>query len=332
VSFADPEACWRAVESLLAQSVPPGEVLVVDNHPDGLTATAMSEWPADDRVQLVHSGENLGYAAACNLAAASAYGDWIFFLNPDAWADRECLETLLGQVGSQTGVAGAQVLLPDGRVNAGDNPVHLTGIAWAGRFGEPREHGAPRPAASVSGAALLARTQAFRDLGGMCGRFFLYVDDVDLCWRMRLAGWHVLFVPDAVAWHDYEFDKGLGKWYWLERNRLWAVFSNYSGITLMLLAPLLLVAELVVVCMAVREGWSGSLLRAWISLLLAVPELRGWRRTVQSARRASDSELMELMSVRFQTSLLDSPLAVRAGPLIAVYRRILLLLLRTLRR
>ena len=143
VSFSDPDATRGAVESLLAQSHPPIEMLVVDNHPDARTASAMSAWQPDARVRLVHYGENLGYTAGCNVAAAQARGEWLFFLNPDARADPACLTTLLDAVDSRCGVAGAQVLLPDSRTNAGDNPVHITGIAWSGRFGEPREYGPP---------------------------------------------------------------------------------------------------------------------------------------------------------------------------------------------
>jgi len=246
VSYSDPAASVRALESLLGQSNPPGEVLVVDNHPERLFARALSGWESRDRVRLVHSGQNLGYTAACNHAAAQASGDWLFFLNPDACADPDCLRNLVGSADRTTGVVGAQVLLPDGRTNAGDNPLHITGLAWAGRYGERREHGRARPVASVSGAALLIRTEVFRSVGGMCERFFMYEDDVDLCWRVRLSGSDVLFCPDAVVVHDYEFDKGSEKWYWLERNRVWAVLSNYSLLSLVLLAPLLAATEMMI--------------------------------------------------------------------------------------
>ncbi len=86
---------------------------------------------------------------------------------------------------------------------------------------------------------------------------------------MRLAGWEVGFCPDAVVWHDYEFDKGAEKWYRLERNRLWSVLSNYSPFSLMLLAPLLLGTELAVAAIALRDGWVGDLVRAWGSTLRA---------------------------------------------------------------
>ena len=327
VSFSDPDATRRAVESLLDQSYPPIEILLADNHPDALTVRAMRAWEPDSRVRLVHSGKNLGYTAACNALAAQARGEWLLFLNPDARAEPTCVAALVGAADSRCGVAGAQVLLPDGRTNAGDNPVHITGIAWSGRFGQVREYGLPREVGSISGAALLARTGPFREAGGMCERFIMYEDDVDLCWRLRLAGWKVMFCPDAVVWHEYEFDKGTMKWYWLERNRLWTVLSNYSAITLVLLAPLLLGTELMVLAQALRGRWTHRLLAAWGSTILGLPDLIRWRRRVQQSRRARDRDIVELMCGRIETALLDSPLTLRVNPLLAGYRRILLAVL-----
>ena len=330
VSFSDPNATRRAVESLIAQSEPPVEILLVDNHPDALTAAVMSDWQQAGRLRLLHSGENLGYAMACNRAAQEARGDWLFFLNPDAYADPTCLAVLLGATGRDVGVIGAQVLLPDGRTNAGDNPLHLTGIGWAGRYGEPMERGAARRVAAVSGAALFVRASAFRDLGGFCERFFMYYDDADFCWRVRLAGWDVVFCPDARVWHDFEFDRGARKWYLLERNRLWAVLSNYSPAGLLLVAPLLIGTELVVAVFALRDGWGRNLIRAWASTVRTMPELLRWRRTVQASRRVGDSEIVRLMSGRFETSLVQSRLASRLNPLIARYQRAMRSLLRLL--
>jgi GT2 family glycosyltransferase len=320
VGFSDPADVRRAVESLLRQSVPPIEVLVLDNAPDGTTAAAMRDWEFDSRVRLVHSAGNIGYTAACNAAAVEARGEWLFFLNPDARADSACLGTLIAAAEGRSGVLGAQVLLPDGRTNAGDNPLHITGIAWSGRFGQRREHGTPRRVGSVSGAALLARAQAFREIGGMCGRFFMYEDDVDLCWRMQLAGWEVVFCPEAIVWHAYEFDKGARKWYLLERNRLWAVLSNYSALSLLLLSPLLAGTEVIVAARAVRDGWGRELVRAWASTLMALPELVRWRRAVQRTRLVGDGELLALMCGRFETALLDSAVVAAVNPAVGLYR------------
>jgi GT2 family glycosyltransferase len=330
VSFSDPAATRSALESLLEQTHSPIEVLLVDNHPQAPVAGALDAWGVGDGVRVVHSGENLGYARGCNLAAAEARGEWLFFLNPDARADPECLRALLLAADRRTGVVGAQILLPDGNTNAGHNPLHITGVAWAGRFGEPRETGASRQVAAVSGAGLLARAAAFQELGGMCEPFFMYYDDVDLCWRARLAGWEVVFCPEALVWHDYEFDKGKAKLSRLERNRLWAVLSNYSALALLLLSPLLIGGEFVVAFHAVRERWFGALLRAWASVVRSGAALRAWRRQVQSTRRASDAQMLELMSGRFDTELVRSGAVTRLNGLVELYRRGLLMILRAI--
>lgn len=319
------------MDSLLAQTSPPVEVLVVDNHPAAPFGRSLTAAPFDSRVRLIHSGQNLGYTAACNAAAVQARGDWLFFLNPDARADPGCLRVLLNAIDGSTAVVGAQVLLPDGRTNAGDNPLHVTGISWAGRFGEPAESGPPREVAAVSGAALLARARSFADLGGLCAGFFLYQDDADLCWRARLAGWKVTFCPDALVWHDYEFDKGPGKWYWLERNRLWSVLSNYSLLSLLLLTPMLAGVEFAVASLAVRQGWGRVLLRAWLAALRDLPAMLRWRRLVQQSRRMPDSALIAFMRGRFETALLDSSAMRRINPLIDGYRLALLWILRAVR-
>lgn len=332
VSFSDPSATRRSIQSLLGQADPPLEILMLDNHPEALTAAAMADWSEAGQVRLLHSGENIGYAAACNLAAREARGEWLFFLNPDAHADPHCLTAMLGAVHPGVGVVGGQVLLPDGRTNAGDNPLHLTGIAWAGRFGEPMEHGHPRPVAAVSGAAMLAEASTYRELGGLCERFFMYYDDADLCWRMRLSGRQVVFCPEATVWHEYEFERGAGKWYLLERNRLWSVLSNYSTLGLVLVTPLLIGTQVVVAALALREGWAGSLVRAWASTLRGLPELRRWRRTVQASRRVADSEILGRMAARFDTPLVRSRLVSRVNPLVTGYARAMRLLLRIANR
>ena len=327
VSFSDPAATLAAVDSLLAQSRAPVEILVVDNHPGALLDPAeLNRGDRAGRTRLVHQGENLGYTAACNLAAAAAQGHWLFFLNPDARAEPACLAELLSAARSTVGILGAQILLPSGRTNAGANPLHVTGVAWAGRCGEQREHGPARSVASVSGAALLARATAFRAVGGMCERFFLYVDDVDLCWRVLLTGWEVVFCPEAVVEHDYAFEKGVTKWYWLERNRLWAVLSNYSARSLVLLAPVLLCAEAMILATAGRRGWLGQLLRAWASVLGSSRELLTWRRLVQSRRSVGDAAGLGLMTGRYDSPLVESPIVERVSPVIDAYRRAVLAL------
>jgi GT2 family glycosyltransferase len=313
-----------AIESLLEQSLTPMEVLVIDNDPGGASARALADrtFPG---VRVVEPGINLGYVAGANLAAREARGEWLFFLNPDAVAGKDCLERLLEAVdGLDVAVVGAQVLLPDGRVNAGENPVNIAGISWAGGYGSQREYGPARDTAAVSGAALLARRDAFMEIGGLCPFFFMYVDDTDLAWRMRLSGRRVRYSPEAVVVHAYEFEKGAHKWFYLERNRVWALLSNLRLGTLALLTPVLQATEAVIVARAISEGWLVEKARAWASLLAHMPKLIRWRRSVQITRNVSDYRILAQFLGGIQTQLIDTRLPSWVNPLLERYRRFVL--------
>jgi GT2 family glycosyltransferase len=328
VSFADPAASVRAIQSLADQSLAPLEVLMVDNDPMGAGASALAGSPSSPNTRIVHPGANLGYTGAVNLAAREASGEWLFLLNPDAVADRDCLKRLIEAVDDiDVAVVGAQVLLPDGRVNAGENPINIAGVSWSGGYGAQREHGPARDTAAVSGAALIVRREAFLDIGGLCPYFFMYVDDTDLAWRMRLAGLRVRYCPEAVVVHDYEFEKGAHKWFYLERNRAWALMSNLRLRTLLLLVPVLLSAELVVLRRAISEGWLTEKARAWVSLFQQTHQLIRWRRSVQATRNVSDFRVLCLFSGGMETRLIDSRLPAWINPCMERYRRAVLWLL-----
>jgi GT2 family glycosyltransferase len=325
VSYADPAATRKAVWSLLDQSSPPREVLVVDNDPAGATRRALDGEETSAGVRVLHPGVNLGYTGAANLAAGQAQGQWLFFLNPDAVAAKDCLRRLLEAVDDRdVAIVGAQVLLPDGRVNAGDNPINIAGVSWSGGYGQPRERGPARDTAAVSGAALLARRDAFAQLGGLCPHFFMYVDDTDLAWRARISGMRVRYCPEAVVVHDYDFDKGAHKWFYLERNRLWALLSNLRLSTLALLAPLLLAAEAAILARAISEGWLVQKVRAWGSLLAHLPSLARWRRAVQAKRSVSDFRVLARFSGDVQTQLIDIRLRRPINVCLSGYRRLVL--------
>jgi GT2 family glycosyltransferase len=328
VSYADPAAALAAARSLLEQTHAPLEVLLVDNDPRGpLMRIAAGGLPPG--VRTLHPASNVGYTGAVNLAARDARGEWLFLLNPDAVAAGDCLERLLEAVdGSDVAIVGAQILLRDGRVNAGENPVNIAGVSWSGRYGGQREHGPARDTASVSGAALLVRREAFDVVGGLCPYFFMYVDDTDLAWRMRLSGRRVRYCPRAVVVHDYLFEKGTHKWFYLERNRTWAVLSNLRLPTLVLLAPVLIGTEVVVLARAISEGWLAQKARAWVSLLGKAPELIRWRRAVQARRSVSDYEVLSLFSAGIETDLIETRLPRWAETCLRRYRHLVLALTR----
>ena len=167
--------------------------------------------------------------------------------------------------------------------------MHYTGVGWAGRCGRPLSDlpSEPEEVTFPSGAAMVVRRSAWRHLGGLDASYFLYAEDLDLGLRLWLAGYGVGIIPAARMVHEYAFDKGRGKWFWLERNRWRTVLSVYPLPLLVLLAPALLAMELVVLATAAANGWLTAKLRADGAVLAGLPSTLRRRRAVQATRRVS---------------------------------------------
>ena len=248
-----------AVAALRASRSVDVEVIVVDNgSPDcaGL----------EPDVVLIEPGYNTGFAAGCNLGAGAATGATLAFVNSDALVAPDCLSRLHAAAGEPgAGLAGATILLaeePD-VVNSWGNPVHLLGFSWAGGYGHPAAQVEGGPVASISGAVFAARRDVYRDLGGMDPVYFTYGEDVDLSLRAWLRGVDVRVVPDALAWHHYDFSRNPDKMYLLERNRLVTLLTTYQARTLLALAPLLVASEVALAVRSRQEGWGPQKVRGW---------------------------------------------------------------------
>jgi GT2 family glycosyltransferase len=318
-----PEEVGAAVDSLLAQTQPPREILIIDNGPDGRLAQHLQD--RSDVVEGVATRSNLGFRAGISLAASRASGDYLLVLNPDARAEAACVERLTAVAVADPDIAivGAQILLEDGQtINAGDNPLHPTGISTSGHYGEPREHGRPRDVAGVSGACWMIRRSAFHELGGFVDELFLYYEDTDLSWRAHIAGMRVVYCPEAVVVHGYEFGRRGRKWFLLERNRLFCVLANYEGRTLLALAPLLLATEAGLLVVSALGGWLGHKLRAYVSLVRLRPRLLARRGAVQSMRRRTDAELFPYFSDRLGSPFLPARGVALANFFCVPYMRI----------
>ncbi|MGD0082247.1 MAG: glycosyltransferase family 2 protein [Acidimicrobiales bacterium] len=215
VNYNAGEALGACVASLAAAGV--GEVIVVDNASmDDSMARLAKSWP---RTRQIRSGRNLGYGAAANLGARSSAGQYLLICNPDLVASRDTVDVLAGVLdrSPEVGLVGPMlrepsgVVYPSGREFPGmaESIGHgFVGLVWGGNPWTQRyrqigqsQHRA-RVADWVSGAFFLVRRQAFEDVGGFDERYFMYVEDVDLCWRLHRAGWLIRYEPSAEVVHE----------------------------------------------------------------------------------------------------------------------------------
>lgn len=322
----------QTLPALLAELADGDELIVVDNKPGDGSAELVGELAPAARI--VRMGRNLGFAGGVNAAAAVARGDLLVTLNPDAVPQPGFGEAIRRPWLEGRGWAGWQALVAEAgatKVNSAGNPIHFTGIVWAGMHGRPlAEAPAAGPVPALSGACLAVPRETWRRLGGFPAEFFMYHEDVDLSVRLRLAGGTLGIEPGAVVDHAYEFGASAEKWLWLERNRLAFLVRTYPASLLLLLAPALLATELALLLVAASGGWGTQKLRANLQFVRWLPRLLHERRQIQSARTISAAEFAS-----FLTPDLDSPLinpAVRSLPvrlLLRSYWRAVRLLLRS---
>jgi GT2 family glycosyltransferase len=157
------------------------------------------------------------------------------------------------------------------------------------------------------------RAETFHELGGFAEELFMYLEDLELGWRARLAGYSVLLDPAADVFHDYEYGRNPRKSYFLERNRLVFVLSAYSLRQLVLLAPLLALTELGMSALALKEGWLRDKLAGWGWLLRNAGTVRSRRRKTQMLRRRSDRDLADYLTATFSPAMTPVPALLRAA-------------------
>ena len=273
-------ACLRSV---LAQTWPSVELIVVDDgSTDGSAALIAREFPT---AKLVRLPAPVGFAGACNAGLAAASGDWIAILNSDAEAEPGWLAEAMAVAESAPEVAmiACRVLSADG-ATVDSLGLRLTrgGLAFLRGRGAP--DAAPPATEEVfgpAGSAALYRASALAAVGFFAPDFFAYYEDVDLAWRLRLAGYRCLLAHRAWVRHRHSHTAarvGLDKRYYLQRNRLRTVARNWPGWQILRNLHRLVAADLASIALATVEGRPLSAIRARLDFLLSLPaDLRGRR-------------------------------------------------------
>lgn len=299
---------FRCLSALMSQTVKPQEIILVDNASSDGSLEVARRFPA---VRLLAQDRNTGFARGNNLAieAAAAECEWIALINPDAFAEPRWLEALLVAAesnprfdvfGSKLINASAPLLL-DG---AGD-VYHVSGLVWRMGHGIPASalQGFEYEVFSPCAAAALYRRSALLEVGGFDEDFFCYVEDVDLGFRLRLAGYRCLYVPKSVVHHVGSGTTG-GKnsdfpIYHGHRNVVWTYVKDMPGILFWIFLPLHLAMNLVVLAVFAWRGQGRVILRAKRDALIGLPGMWKKRRLVQSKRKVSLRTILRVLDKRF---------------------------------
>jgi GT2 family glycosyltransferase len=196
--------------SSLSKSTYYSTIIVVDNgSTDNSRSIVQTEFP---NARLISSKENLGFAAGNNLGIRSALADnhdYIFVLNNDTLVDRSCIEHLVkrAEENSRIGAVSPKILFadPPDRIWFAGGSYNL----WSGvsrHFGlrahaDTAKYNIPRLISFATGCAVLLRSAALSEVGLFDETLFMYHEDADLSYRLKAAGWELVYEPRAIVWH-----------------------------------------------------------------------------------------------------------------------------------
>jgi GT2 family glycosyltransferase len=320
-AFGAPAPTVAAVRRLLSDDEMHLEVIAVDNGPGpGLAALL----PASPRLHLVEPGFNSGFSGAINRGVDASRGEFVLFHNADLVLDASYMQALLSFMRDHpnAGCAAGKVRRPctqsgaGGLLDSAGIAVRRDRSAYDRGEGEPAHdhYGFPEEVFAVSGAALFARRAALDDVAVdghvLPPSFFMYKDDVDLCWRMRLRGWECWYIPTATATHA-RTGRGPGNASYLRaplayarnerrkaphvrlhslKNEWLLLLHNDGAASLLRDLPWVLARQLALLAATLLFAPRLAFRAAWL-FATALPGALRWRRAVQRRAIVDPSEI-----------------------------------------
>lgn len=305
----------QCIESVLRQSIRPEiELIVADNlSSDGSDRMAEEMLNGREGCRFIQHGKNLGFCEGNNRAAREAAGDYLFFMNNDAWMEEDCLEVLLREV--QTHGAGAATPYV---MNWGDNNFQWVYVHGFDVFGLPSFRVPPKTTKEMfmpPGCSYLIESKLFREIGEFDADFFMYADELDLSWRVWMAGRSAVVVPAARLHHRgaadvnpqggekiVAYQTSESKRYYTNRNCLLVLMKNCENVLLVvvLLNILLLAVESLAALVLIRrwsfvkKSYHGAVRDAFRML----PAVRKHRAEIRRFRKRGDFHMMRFFRWR----------------------------------
>lgn len=297
----------RCLACLAEQTLPADRILIMDNRSSDPATLACLETVTGAEVHYLE--ENLGYGGAINRALTLLTDeDFLCCLNPDAFPDPHFLEKLLAAAQREPSYGSYAPLMlkadNPALVDGAGDVLHVSGIPWRRFHGRPAEAVTlvEEPVFSACAGAALYRLDLIRNAGGFDASFFMYVEDVDLGFRLLLRGHPCLFVPTARVLHvgsattgrDSDFTVYHG-----HRNLALSYFKNMPLLLLLLTLPLHLLVTIISLVIMTTRGQGLTTLRAKKDALVTLPGILAKRQSDNSWQKVVDTwQSLEKWSLR----------------------------------
>jgi GT2 family glycosyltransferase len=291
------------LQALRTQSLPPTQIIVVDNASTDHSVQDIATFAP--KVTLIKLPQNIGFAAANNLAIKQfTKCEWVALLNPDAFPAFDWLENFFQATVKYSACSffGSRLISanePELLDGAGDS-YHVSGLVWRRGHGclAANRYMTDEEIFSPCAAAAFYRRQAFLEVGGFDERYFCYVEDIDLGFRLRLQGHYCLYLADAIVHHVGSASSGRHSDFTVyhgHRNYVWTYVKNMP--TFLFWAFLLphIFVNLASLLLFSLRGQSRIIIKSKWNAIIGIPTLWKERSKLQRSRVASVRTLWRIM-------------------------------------
>ncbi len=320
VHYNDTRFLHGCLTNIFKTKYPNFEVLFVDNgSTDNSIDFLKKHFGKESKLKILRNQRNLGFTGGNNIGWKVARGDYLVLLNDDTKVDKNWLSEVIKvmQNDSTIGIAQCKLLLmlDPKRFDGAGQMSDFYGFAIA-RGNKEIDHGQYdeiKEIFSASGAALVIRSKILNEIGGLFDDdYFLYHEDLDLCWRAWLRGHRTVFVPKSIVFHAreaslYKVNKvGTQKTdvyyrrsaFFMERNNLLSLLKNYSTSTLLKILPRyfsLSTAEFILFIALLKIRFATAVIRAYIWNVINFKKTWKKHLIIQQNRLVSDDVIMKKM-------------------------------------
>jgi GT2 family glycosyltransferase len=309
------------------------QIILVDNKSSDESVQYVKE--NYSKVKILLQDKNTGFAEGNNIGmnfAISKEFDFVFLLNQDTEVSPNWLKPLveLAEADKSIGAVQSKLFLHSDktRLNTVGNKIHFLGFGYGeasniiddGKYDKVREINYP------SGAAVLLRVSALKKIGLFDDTMFMYIEDLDLGWRLWIAGYKCVMQPTSIIYHKYEFDRSMKQVYYFERNRLLTILRNYKAGTLVMILPAWFIMEIAQLLYAAKNHYLGKKIasyfyftdpQVWI-------DIGSHRRKQVELRQLTDRQILSKFTGSILFQELGNPLLLYvANPIFTIYLRVM---------
>lgn len=311
LNYNDKQRLKECLMSLVKSDYPSYEIIVLDNNSNDGSVELVEDYFKEVKIRKLD--KNYGYVAY-NKIVSKLDCKYVALLNNDIIVNRDWLSKLIHPLSSNDDVAAVTPKIKfvnSNKINAAGGICDIFGVGWNRGNGEEDigQYNWLEEVFYGVGACLVLKKKVWDEISGFDERYFIYAEDLDWCWRARLAGYRILYVPDAVVEHYWHSSINTSFMvYLMEKNQISNFIKNYGIVTIIKLFPLILIIKtlkLIGILVYYRKfDLFISLLKSYVWTITNIKETLAYRKNCKRIKTDKDiQKLMEKTSLEIELAL-----------------------------